>query len=256
MPVPSESPKNQQRQAQTPFKIRKVQIIFLLGFIAVTFIGFSAMKISRTNHTAASANPYATSGDIIYSSPHSYSKPVAQTKIVKLNAAVPDFSARDINGQTLRLADWKGKLGILFFADLSCPCVQAYNGRMKALQQKYSDQGLQIAYVFSDANDNIKGIQTLAQTEKYPWRNLQDADQKLLRLFNVQCTTEAFLIDREGVLRYHGRVDDSTFEPDKAKSSDLENALNALLSNQPIKIPETQAYACTIPRLKKPKRTL
>ena len=171
-----------------------------------------------------------------------------------MNAPVPDFSAKDIDGQTLRLSDWKGNLSILFFADLTCPCVQAYNGRMKDLQQEYAAQGVQVAYIFPDARDSEKDIRALAKNEKYPWRNVRDADQKLMNLFNVQCTTEVFLVDRDGVLRYHGRVDDSTFEPGKAKSPDLENAVNALLKNEPVKVAETQAYACTIPRIKKQKK--
>lgn len=240
------------KKSRTSMMVRKIQITFLGGFAAIAIVvGLLAAALPRSNSNAATG----INSSVIYSSPHSYSKPVAQAQTVKLNTAVPDFSAKDIDGQTLRLADWKGNPGILFFADLTCPCVQAYNGRMKALQQEYAGQGVQIAYVFSDPKDTLRGIHDVVQAEEYPWRNVRDADQKLMNLFNVQCTTEVFLIDREGILRYHGRVDDSIFEPEKAKSPDLENAINALLKNEPVKVAETQAYACTIPRIKKQKKT-
>lgn len=235
--------------------MRRVQLAFALGFVVVGgVIAYMAMAIPRSTGAASSnANSSANAQNrgIIFSSPHSYSKPVAQTQKVKMNAPVPDFSATDIEGKTLQLSDWKGQPTILFFADLSCPCVKAYEARMKNLQQEYSSQGLQVAYVFPDAKDSLKAIGALSKTNKYPWRSIRDADQKLMNLFNVQCTTEAFLIDGEGILRYHGRVDDSIFEPEKAKSHDLENALTSVLKNEPVKVAETQAYACTIPRLKK-----
>lgn len=187
---------------------------------------------------------------VISSSPHSYSEPVAKTTEVKMNGEVPAFSGTDTDGQPFKLADWDGKYKLLFFADLSCPCVQAYNDRMKAIHEKYSSQGVEVAYVFSDANDTLRKIRELAALEKYPWRNIVDGDQKIMSLFNVQCTTEVFLIDKENKLRYHGRVDDSIFEPNKAKEHDLENAINALLEGKPVPVQETQAYACTIPKIK------
>ncbi len=235
------------KTSQNSAMIRKIRLGFLAGFLV---IGGGIALVARALPPTL-ANGKGQTGSVIFSSPHSYSQPVAETKTVKLNEPVPDFSVTDIDGEPLHLSNWKGNLGLLFFADLSCPCVQAYSGRMQALQQEYSAQGLQIAYVFSDAKDDLKGIRTLAENEKYTWRSIRDADQKLMNMFNVQCTTEAFLIDGEGILRYHGRVDDSTFEPGKAKSQDLENALVSVLKNEPVKIAETQAYACTIPRLKK-----
>lgn len=247
MPNNSTSKKPSQNHAM----IRKVQMAFLAIFIVIGgVVALIARALPPSNGTALS-NGKGQTGNIIFSSPHSYSKPVAQTQKVKLNTEVPDFSVNDIDQKPLQLSDWKGQPKILFFADLSCPCVQAYEGRMKALHQEYSSQGLQVAYVFSDAKDSLKAIGALAKTNNYPWRSIRDADQKLMNMFNVQCTTEAFLVDGEGILRYHGRVDDSTFEPGKAKSQDLENALISVLKNEPVKVAETQAYACTIPRLKK-----
>jgi cytochrome oxidase Cu insertion factor (SCO1/SenC/PrrC family) len=222
---------------------KKAALIFAGG--AISIVAFVLFAASRLDSKAATGVP----DSIITSSPHSYSKPVRETAQVKLNQPVADFEMTDVNGKRLKLSDWKGQLPLLFFADLSCPCVQAYNGRMKALQEKYEAQGLRIAYIFPAPEDGVDAIRQLAKTQSYPWPSVRDADQKLMRRFNVQCTTETFLLDREGRLRYHGRVDESIFEPEKAKSHDLENAINALLQNKDVPVTETAAYACTIPRL-------
>jgi peroxiredoxin len=227
--------------------LKKAAMIFVGG--AMCIVALVVFAASRIDGKTTAGMPHS----VITSSPHSYSKPVRQTTQVKLNQPVADFEMTDVNGKHLKLSDWKGQLPLLFFADLSCPCVQAYNGRMKALQEKYEARGLRIAYIFPAPEDGIEAIRQLAKTQNYPWPIVRDADQKLMQRFNVQCTTETFLMDREGRLRYHGRVDESIFEPEKAKSHDLDNAINALLEDKEVPVKETAAYACTIPRLPKSK---
>lgn len=238
------SKKSKSQSPNATNTLKKAALIFVGGSACV--VAFILFASSRVDSKAAPVN---IASSVISSSPHSYSKPVQQTKQVKLNQPIADFEMTDVNGKKIKLSDWKGKLPLLFFADLSCPCVQAYNGRMKALQEKYEAQGLRIAYIFPAPEDGVEAIRKLATTQNYPWPIVRDADQKLMQRFNVQCTTETFLMDREGRLRYHGRVDESIFEPEKAKSHDLDNAINALLENKEVPVAETAAYACTIPRL-------
>lgn len=238
------SRKSQKKSTNSSSVLKKAAMIFVGGSACVVaFILFAASRMD------GNATPAKLDSSVIYSSPHSYSKPMRETTKVKLNQPVADFDLTDVNGKHLKLSDWKGKLPLLFFADLSCPCVQAYNGRMKALQEKYEAQGLRVAYIFPAPDDSAAAIRKLAAAQSYPWPSVRDADQKLMKRFNVQCTTETFLLDREGRLRYHGRVDESTFEPDKASSHDLDNAISALLENKDVPVTETAAYACTIPRL-------
>jgi len=71
---------------------------------------------------------------------------------------------------------------------------------------------------------------------------LRDADGRLARLFDARRTPEVFLIDREGKLRYHGRI------ASKISSPDLKNALDALLAGLPIRPAETKAFGCAIQR--------
>jgi cytochrome oxidase Cu insertion factor (SCO1/SenC/PrrC family) len=216
----------------------------LAGVAGVALVGATLLE-ARSEPQQPSKTQNAA---ITYSSPHSYSKPVTAAKTVALGQEVPDFSFTDLSSQTRQLSQWRGKMTLIFFADTTCPCVQAYNGRMEALRQKFEGQGLRIAYVFPQIDESRAQIQKLAASQKYPWPCIPDPDQKLLRLFNAQCTTEAFLIDAQGRLRYHGHVDESTFAPGEAKQHDLQDAIVALLAGQPVKRPETSAYACTIMR--------
>jgi len=55
-------------------------------------------------------------------------------------------------------------------------------------------------------------------------------------------------VDREGILRYRGAVDDITFRQRKATRFYLEEAVEALLDNRVPELQETPAYGCTIVR--------
>ena len=66
-------------------------------------------------------------------------------------------------------------------------------------------------------------------------------------LFGAQVTPETFVIDREGVIRYHGYVDDSLNEA-RVHNRGLRTALDAVLAGRPVSAAETKAFGCTIKR--------
>jgi len=218
-------------------------------------VGLGAILVLRAAENEAATKSAPLPAQVIYSSPHSYSKPAKETTQVRIGQSVPDFTMTDLSGKPHLLSEWKGKLTVLFFADLTCPCVQAYNSRMQELHKKYEARGLHIAYIYSAPEDKVQAIREAVEMVGYPWTIVRDADQKLMNLFNAQCTTESFLIDGEGRLRYHGRFDDSTFSTDQVKNRDLEDAVVALLEGKEVARPETKAYACTIRRLTPPQHT-
>src|SRR3974390_1408335 len=56
----------------------------------------------------------------------------------------PDFSAKDINGKTIKLSDYQGKIVVLESYNLDCPyCHNHYrSGAMQDLQKDMTDQGV------------------------------------------------------------------------------------------------------------------
>ena len=50
------------------------------------------------------------------------------------------------------------------------------------------------------------------------------------------------MFDRQGRLRYHGRIES------KYRSPDLKNALDAILTDRPVREPEAKAFGCAITR--------
>jgi len=132
-----------------------------------------------------------------------------------------------------------------------CPYVQAYEGRLIAIQNDFADDG--VALVAVNANetkhypeDTLANMIVRAKEQHYNFPYLRDEDQSVATAYGAHFTPEIFLFDADRRLRYTGRIDDNWRDADKARSQDLREAIAALLVGQPVKSPETQATGCTI----------
>jgi hypothetical protein len=76
---------------------------------------------------------------------------------------------------------------------------------------------------------------------------LKDAGNKVADKLGANRTPEAYLLDANNKLVYHGRIDNSQ-DPAKIESNDLRNAMDSLLAGKPIEKSEAKAFGCTIKR--------
>jgi peroxiredoxin len=85
----------------------------------------------------------------------------------------------------------------------------------------------------------------IAEERNYNFPYLKDEDQSVAKSYGALVTLHSFVIDRERKLRYRGRIDDSR-DPLKVTANDLRNALDDLLEDKMIRVPETRPFACSI----------
>lgn len=173
----------------------------------------------------------------------------AMSATAKIGAPLPPFAAPTLDGKGLSKASFKGKLGLFLLADTQCPCVEAVESRISNLSKKYGAKGLRVAYVFSMPGEKPLKIARFMSDHKIPFPAIIDRDQRMLKMLDGRCSSEVYLSDKNGVLRYHGRVDDSTFDLKAVKSRDLENAIIALTQNKRVAKSEVPAMGCAIPRI-------
>ena len=76
---------------------------------------------------------------------------------------------------------------------------------------------------------------------------LKDTTGKVVDAFGAQVTPEVYVLDARGVLRYHGRIDDSR-DGKNIQHHDLRNTLDLLLARNTSDLPETRAFGCAIAR--------
>ena len=181
---------------------------------------------------------------------HSASKKLTKSQEpVHINGTMPDFSVVDLYGRTFNRASFRGKMSLFVLADTQCPCVQAVEMRLLSLGARYKAAGLKPALIFSKPKERPLEVYSFMMRHQIPFPALLDKQQALLKGLDGQCSSEVYLFDKDSRLRYHGRVDDSTFDDKAVKSKDLEKAIISLTRGQKVVRPEVPAMGCSIPRL-------
>ena len=72
--------------------------------------------------------------------------------------------------------------------------------------------------------------------EKFPWLYLHDATQEVARAYGALRTPHFYVFDRERRLIYTGRAVDNPRQAEKAKTHDLERALEEHLAGKPVSV--------------------
>jgi peroxiredoxin len=161
---------------------------------------------------------------------------------------LPDFALPDFEGRDYDLASLRGRVTVFIFIATRCPVSNAYNARMGALAAEYAQRGVQFVGINSNKNEPVEEMREHATAHNLNFLILKDNENKVADLWGATRTPEVFLADANGILRYHGRIDNSQDES-KVASKDLAAALDALLAGQPVPNPETRFFGCTIKRV-------
>jgi len=160
-----------------------------------------------------------------------------------MDKPVADFTL----GQTSLYGDKKQKATVLLFVSARCPCSGGYDARNKKLAELYGPKGVRFVAVNSSVDETAAEIAEHAKKHAFPFPVLKDENHRVADRFDAQVTPEVFVMDAQGVLRYHGRIDDSRDES-AVLSHDLRNALDFLIAGQAPKQKETRPFGCSIAR--------
>jgi thiol-disulfide isomerase/thioredoxin len=121
---------------------------------------------------------------------------------VRLSFA-PDFTVTTLQGQTLKLSELAGKVVIVdFWASWCGPCRRTVP-EIKELISKYGDKLVVIS--ISADRDEAKWKGYVAE-KNMTWHQYRDADEHVLKAYNIQSFPTLFLVDQEGIIR--GRIND------------------------------------------------
>lgn len=173
----------------------------------------------------------------------------ASSAKARINSPMPRFSVPTTGGQDLTNASFRGKMGLFVLADTQCPCVVAVEERIKNLSKQYGANRLRVAYVFATPGQKPIDIARFMQNHVIGYPAIVDRDQRLLKMLDGRASSEVYLFDAKGILRYHGRVDNETFDPKNATQHNLADAVAAVAQNKPVARAEVPAMGCAIPRI-------
>lgn len=165
---------------------------------------------------------------------------------MNLNESAADFELLDLHGRLHRLSDDRGKIVIVNFWSCECPQCERTDPALMAMSVQWAEN-VAVLSIASNRSESIQSIQETSKTRRLPMV-LIDAEHFVADLYEAQTTPHVFVIDRNGILRYRGAVDDVTFRQRNPTRFFLDEAVEALLAGHLPALAETPAYGCTIVR--------
>lgn len=165
-----------------------------------------------------------------------------------IGATIDEFTLPDVNGQEHTLKSLKGKNGtVLIFIAVQCPVSNAYNDRMEKLAEDYKDKGIAVIGINANSSEDAATVKAHAAEKHLTFTILKDTGNKVADKLGAARTPEAYFLDGNNKLLYHGRIDNSQ-NPDAIESNDLRNALDSSLAGKPVEKPEAKSFGCSIKR--------
>jgi len=165
---------------------------------------------------------------------------------------IAEFTLNEFKGAKRSLSEWHDSpILVVVFLGTECPLARLYGKRLAELEQEYQSRGVQILGINSNQQDTLQKIATYALKHDIQFPLLKDPGGRVADLFGATRTPEAFVLDQNRVVRYHGRIDDQYgigAARNQATNTELVDALEALLAGKEIRVAETTPVGCLIGR--------
>lgn len=180
---------------------------------------------------------------------------VSYAKGYEVGDEAADFKLKNIDGKMVSLSDFKKAKGfIVIFTCNHCPYAKKYEERIVALDKKYKSQGYPVIAINpNDPNvqpeDNYQKMIERAKEKGFTFPYLVDEGQKIYPQYGATKTPHVFVLQKENgknIVKYIGAVDNNYEDPNDVSERYVEDAVDALVKNQPIKMNKTVAIGCTI----------
>ena len=168
----------------------------------------------------------------------------------------PDFTGTTIDGKTVHLSDYKGKIVVIESYNSDCPfCNNHYKtGAMPELQKDLAAKGV-VWLIVNSVNPKNPSHRTPEQAQKEmtdkkitadAW--IDDSSGKIGHLYGMETTPHMFVINKDSTLVYDGAIDDKrdpVHDP-KTAHNYVKEAVDDLLAGKPIEVSQTKPYGCSV----------
>ena len=175
---------------------------------------------------------------------------------VEIGKPAPDFTGTDINGKTVKLSDYKGKIVVIESYNSDCPfCHNHYaTGAMQELQKDLAAKGV-VWLLVDSVNTKNFSYRTPEQARKEStdlkiaataW--LDDHTGDIGHLYGMKTTPHCFVIAADGTLVYDGASDNrpQPFGDPRTAKNYVRAAVDELLAGKPVTVSQTKPYGCGV----------
>jgi peroxiredoxin len=180
----------------------------------------------------------------------------ASAMAVEIGQSAPDFTGTDIQGKTVKLSDYQGKIVVIESYNSDCPfCHNQYkSGATQDLQKDLAAKGV-VWLLVNSVNPQNSSHRTPTQAQQ-EWADLKigatawidDSSGVIGHLYGMKTTPHVFVVDKTGKLVYAGAMDDQpdpVHDPKTARNY-VREAVDDLLAGHPIAVAQTKPYGCSV----------
>ncbi len=163
------------------------------------------------------------------------------------------FALKGVDEKIYTLENFKeAKVLVLIFMCNHCPYVKAVWQRLIDLQERFEARDVRFVGINANAananyeDDSFENMQKEFVERKMNFSYLIDADQKVSREYEAQCTPDVFAYDEQRKLAYHGRIDDSWKDESKVTKQELAEAIEVILRGEKVSELQHPSMGCSI----------
>ncbi|MBX3296858.1 MAG: thioredoxin family protein [Acidobacteria bacterium] len=175
--------------------------------------------------------------------------PVSADGGIEIGQKIENFTLTGIDGKEHSFSSLMGKNGaVLVWVSAQCPVVKAYNDRINAIAAEYEARGIRFIGINSNATESLEWVTSDAKEVGYKFPVLIDKNNVLADKLGATVTPEVYFVNKEGVLLYHGAIDNDR-SGKNIQDHYLKTAFDAALGGKAIEKTRTNAFGCTIKRV-------
>jgi peroxiredoxin len=165
--------------------------------------------------------------------------------------AAIEFNLPGIDGNTYSLSSFaeKGVLVVVFTCN-HCPYAQAYEKRLFALANEFSEKAAFVAINSNDAEgypqDNFENMKSRAAEKGFPYPYVHDESQETARAYGALVTPHVFVFNKERKLVFQGGVDDNWEDGNTASQHYLKDALSESTEGKEVSKKTAPVVGCSV----------
>ena len=165
----------------------------------------------------------------------------------------PDFNLPDTDGIRRNLSSCMGRHGlVVMFICNHCPYVKAIIDVLVTDAKALQAMGVNVVAIMSNdvaeyPEDSLANMQRVAKLKGFTFPYLIDESQQVAKAYGAVCTPDIFGLDRDGVIRYRGRLDAAGINrSDETYRRDLVLAMKELAETGRINTEQFPSMGCSI----------
>lgn len=123
------------------------------------------------------------------------------TPFPRVGFSAPDFELSGMDGNTVKLSDFRGKVVFLNFWASWCPPCKAEMPAIQKFTSVYPPEQVAILSVNATSQDNLEDVRTFIAEYGLTFPVLLDIDGSVNRNYQIQALPSSFFIDAKGEIR-------------------------------------------------------